>query len=495
VDLAPQVLLDCDMLDDGCHGGDYYTAFEWIHNNNITSETCNSYVAEGHDTGRVCTDKSICFTCMPQQGCYPITNYVAYGVSEYGYCNGEAKMMAEIYARGPVAAGIAVTTALENWHSDGVFVDKTGATTIEHAITVVGWGEEGGVPYWLIQNSWGTFWGDRGYFKLIRGVNNLGIESDCVWAVPTLHNSTATPTTATPALRAKTYTSDPSMVGRYHKTPERGITMKFSKEHTNEQPEPHTYIDAASLPDTWDWRNMDGVHYTTYAVNQHIPQYCGSCWAQGTMSALSDRISIQRKAQWPEIKLSAQVIVNMNVFTQYQCGDCEGGDPNCVMEMLNDIGVPDHTCQNYIAVDADASKGSQMLTCDTCHPTNASFTPGACDSVPTYSTWKVSDYGAVSGADQIKSEIYARGPVACGVQVTPEFESYTGGVFSQALSWPQIDHIVSLAGWTVMDGKEVWILRNSWGTPWGEAGYMYCEINACVGIESQCVWGVPVEAN
>jgi hypothetical protein len=51
---------------------------------------------------------------------------------------------------------------------------------------VVGYGEENGQKFWVIRNSWGTYWGEDGFFRLARGINNLGIEVEgtCSWATP-----------------------------------------------------------------------------------------------------------------------------------------------------------------------------------------------------------------------------------------------------------------------------------------------------------------------
>lgn len=90
-------------------------------------------------------------------------------------------MMQEIYQRGPIACGVAVPPAMENYTS-GIFEDKTGDKNIVHDISVVGFGVENGTKYWTVRNSWGEHYGEDGFIRVIRGVNNIAIETDCAWA-------------------------------------------------------------------------------------------------------------------------------------------------------------------------------------------------------------------------------------------------------------------------------------------------------------------------
>jgi cathepsin X len=158
-------------------------AFAYIHKNNITDETCAIYRARGYDNGLECSPILKCRNCDPHEPCFVPDEYLEYSVDQYAHFEGEHAMMQEIYQRGPIACGIAVTEKMENYTS-GIFEDDTGDVEVVHEVSIVGFGEEEGTPYWLIRNSWGTHWGIDGFMKLIRGKNNLAIESDCAWATP-----------------------------------------------------------------------------------------------------------------------------------------------------------------------------------------------------------------------------------------------------------------------------------------------------------------------
>merc|ERR1719329_1717817 len=348
INIAPQVLISCSG-DDGCHGGEAYNAFEWMHSNEVTDETCSIYRARGHDNGQACSPMTVCENCMPGAPCFVPDEYKVYHTDQYAKVSGEEAMMQEIYQRGPIACGIAVPDALEDY-TGGIFDDKTGDLNIVHDISVVGFGVENGVKYWTVRNSWGTHFGEDGFFRVVRGVNNIAIETDCAWATVTdtwsedkrhtltLQEKYEEPTVPRPS-------AQPEKKSKGCRAPKTIFTNGEKKSI------PHAWdlVNADDLPKTLDWGNVNGTNYLSWNKNQHIPQYCGSCWAQGTTSSLADRFNIMLGDKNPTpVALNAQVIIDA-----YAGGDCEGGDPMDVFEYAYKTGVPDSSCEQYVAHDLD----------------------------------------------------------------------------------------------------------------------------------------------
>ena len=247
----------------------------------------------------------------------------------------------------------------------------------------------------------------------------------------------------------------------------------------------------ATLPDTFQWGDHNGVNFLTKNLNQHIPQYCGSCWAHGALSALADRIKIARNAEGIDINLSVQHVLNCG-----NAGSCHGGNQLDVYEWIIKNGnVAYDTSNPYIACSSESTEGFCASVDTTCTPMNVARTCPTfnedCVALEYYPNATVTEAGSVKGAENIQNEIMARGPVACGIDANPIVD-YEGGIIDVPGRY-QIDHIVSITGWgTDADGTKFWTVRNSWGEAWGEMGFFRIVRGSDqLGIESMCAWAVP----
>lgn len=115
--------------------------------------------------------------------------------------------------------------------------------------------------------------------------------------------------------------------------------IKFMEGHTKRShvvsPLPHTYLAEDDIPDNWNWDDINGKSYLTKMLNQHIPHYCGSCWAHATISALQDRIKIARKDEGHDINLSIQYVLNCGAGI---AGSCLGGSHTGVYQLIQEKG-------------------------------------------------------------------------------------------------------------------------------------------------------------
>uniref|UniRef100_A0A8C8HXG0 Cathepsin B n=1 Tax=Oncorhynchus tshawytscha TaxID=74940 RepID=A0A8C8HXG0_ONCTS len=151
VEISSEDLLSCcDSCGMGCNGG--YPSAAW-----------DFWTTEGLVTG----------------GLYD--SHV--GKNSYSLPSEEQQIMTELLKNGPVEGAF---TVYEDFllYKSGVYQHVSGSAVGGHAIKVLGWGEEGGTPYWLAANSWNTDWGENGFFKILRGKDHCGIESEMVAGVP-----------------------------------------------------------------------------------------------------------------------------------------------------------------------------------------------------------------------------------------------------------------------------------------------------------------------
>jgi len=244
------------------------------------------------------------------------------------------------------------------------------------------------------------------------------------------------------------------------------------------------------FPSVWNWCDMDGTSYCTMSRNQHVPQYCGSCWAHGAVSALGDRIKIARKAKGIDINLSVQHILNCGT----NVGTCNGGSvvgPYYWLYNQGMKGISYETSNPYLACSYDSEEGycpdgnwecTDFNIAGTCN----TFPPeGTCVGLTQYPNATIAEYGSISGVESMMKEIYERGPITCGIDAGKILD-YTGGIYVGEGS--EVDHVISVVGWGTDPNKgQYWIIRNSWGEYWGEFGYMRSAFGSLL-VEDTCAW-------
>jgi len=170
ISLSEQELVSCDTHgeDEGCNGGLQEAAFEYVIKNGLTAESNYPYVS-GSGRAPKCDSSRI----QPVAASISSWSQVASSGSD------EDKIKTALLAAGPITIGINASP-MQSYNGG---IDKPlfcRKQALDHAVTIVGYGTEGGKDYWKIKNSWNTDWGEDGYYRVLRGKNTCGLANDAV---------------------------------------------------------------------------------------------------------------------------------------------------------------------------------------------------------------------------------------------------------------------------------------------------------------------------
>lgn len=161
IDLSEQEMVDCatgiSYGSRGCSGGIMEGAFKFVIANGQCSLASYPYTAKD-GTCQKCTAVAQITSCSDVKP------------------NDQISLKAAV-SQQPVAVAIEADTRYFQSYSSGILTSTSCGTTLDHGVLVVGYGEENGQKYWLVKNSWGTSWGDKGYVKIARSesTNDAGI--------------------------------------------------------------------------------------------------------------------------------------------------------------------------------------------------------------------------------------------------------------------------------------------------------------------------------
>merc|ERR1719429_986235 len=174
VRLSQQALIDCSwgFGNNGCDGGEDFRVYQWMikHGGIPTEDSYGPYLG--------------------QDG-YCHLNESSVGLKIKGWVNVTSgsvdALKVAIAAHGPVSVAIDASHKSLSFYSNGVYYEEKCSNDInglDHAVLAVGYGELNGQKYWLVKNSWSTYWGNDGYVLMSQKDNNCGVATAATYVIP-----------------------------------------------------------------------------------------------------------------------------------------------------------------------------------------------------------------------------------------------------------------------------------------------------------------------
>ena len=513
--LSPQMLINCapEEVPFDCTYNSSPVVLEpildFVKANGVSDESCNNYHASDKKT---CSKADQCQDCHNGEDIFkePVCeaiDYRAYKLESYKklvsnnpdqaakYQDISNQIINEIKSNGPVICRINHSDRLFKFRVNKmeVFVDASDVKRPYSTwVSVVGYqlAAKGQPATLVLQHSFGENVGHSGVISIKNDKpedNYLEIFDSCysltVQAIPTLVRNSASSVYASIFSDKGVKTTHTSSAAT--KQLNQGLKLSFTN-----KPFEQIALSGSSDPiPEIDWREKDKVNYLTYVKNQHIPVYCGSCWAQAAASVLADRANIQKLQQnkpFPKRNLSVQAIINCKVG-----GSCFGGDSTLLFQKGQDWRIPVETCQTYQSRNPESFDCDPKLVCS-----GMSSNPDQPIIYKNYAGFRVTDWKRVRGAANIKQALQT-GPIVCDFQVNQEFVKYKKeeklNIWTKNFDYLEINHAVSVVGWGRLGDTEYWIVRNSWGREWGYDGFFYIKAGENIlGIESECSYADPI---
>lgn len=206
---------------------------------------------------------------------------------------------------------------------------------------------------------------------------------------------------------------------------------------------PELQITCTASRTAFDWRTLGKV---TPVRDQ---DGCGSCWAFAAEGAYEGSYALRN--------VTLEDTSEQDVLSCSGAGSCGGGWWAGVFAWLISHGTATEAAYPYTATDS-ACKTSVAA------PYRAV-------------AWGyVKSDGGIPSVTETKQALCEHGPLAVAVLATGAFQAYTSGVFNEHDTTHGINHGVTLIGWD--DAKHAWLIKNSWGTGWGLAGYMWIDYDS-----------------